>query len=103
MRTCAHGDGNRIQKDCIPQVTSEAWDCLETYGTGSGVVQFHGSALVFAHQQLQEYFGALWLRYHAEQSGLDFEVLRPFLVQPAWDEPIYLLAGTDVRTARALG
>lgn len=67
-------------------------DMLE-FAAGSGLIQPPTQTISFVHQQMQEYFAALWLKSVIQSKGLEAEEFSQVLNQSTWDEVFYLLAG----------
>lgn len=66
-------------------------ECLR-YAEAIGVIQWINHQVIFIHQQLQEYFTAIWLKTEIERKG-EIRIVVNQLSLATWDEPIFLLVG----------
>ena len=72
-------------------LSNEERECLG-YAESIGVIQWINDQIIFIHQQLQEYFSAIWLNNEIERNR-DFNSIKDLFYQDTWDEPFYILVG----------
>ena len=71
----------------------ELTDIVLSFIETVGVVKVIGNKVSFLHDQLLEYFGALWLFYEITEQGFEAQSFELACKNKAWDEPIFLLSG----------
>lgn len=64
-----------------------------SYAEGAGLLHLRHGRLQFSHQQIQEYFAALWLKTGLEVNGAEWDGFTAAVRKQVWDQPLLLLAG----------
>lgn len=133
IQMTAKGGTSLFDKDACPAVAA-AWDDMRTLGQTSAAIEpsevlaalcshhllerrdYPATAFQFGHQQFQEYYASLGLEAElrkAHESTQDADKLafaRTYLAEPAWAEPLRMIAGhlgsqatSDETPATAIG